>query len=171
MRRLFLLLAVLLTPSLAWAQGYTTPPTLQAFQTTNLTLPYTAGLVTVGGSQQQINAGTVTLANNQTRCLSPQYAACNFVYWAGIGVALSTTTSPQTAFAAGNAIVGFVTTAGTTITNVVYFSQAANVSDNLVPAGVALGGNSGLRLSLCNAIRAYSLYSGCQITTGSLSGY
>lgn len=163
-------LALLLTGQRVSAQAYSTPPTLQAFQAgvttaTTLTLPYTIGIVQVGGAQQIIQPGSVALTDNMYACNAPQYAACNFIYWSGVGTGLLTTTSPQTAFAAGNAIVGFVTTTGGVIVNVVTFFQATELSDNLLPINVSPS-NGGLRLPVCNAL----LKQGCQAPLGSLSG-
>lgn len=163
MRRWLFALSLCLVPSWAVAQSV---PTLQPFQATGLSMPYTTGTVTVGGLQQVINAGSVTLTDNQNNCSAPQFPACNFVYWAGSGVTLSTTTSPQVAFAPGTAIVGFVPTTGGVVGSAVYFSQAGNMSDNLIPAGVIVG-STGFRLPLCNLL----LKTNCQVATTSLSGY
>ena len=170
LRLLAITLGVLAGSISAHAQSI---PTLQAFQATGLSMPYTAGTVTVGGTQLSIPLGAVVLTDNQTSCTAPQFMACNFVYWNGINTSLSVTTSPSLAFAAGNAILGFVTTNGGVIQAVTYFSQAGNMSDNLIPAGVTLGGPGGIRQPVCNALttRTYTLYSGCQLPTGSLSGY
>lgn len=159
------LIGLLVLASVAGAQPYSSPPTLQAFQATGLSMPYTAGIVQVGGTQQVIQLGAVTLTDNMGSCTAPQYAQCNLVYWNGNSTTLSVTLVPQVAFSPGNAIVGFVTTNGGAIVNVVTFSQASMLNDNLVPTGTMIGG--GLRLPICNAI----LKQGCQPSLGSLNGY
>ncbi len=147
------------------AQPYSTPPTLQAYLATGLTLPYTIGTVYNGGFAQTIQPGNVTLTDNMTNCRAPQYAACNLVYWNGSSTALSITTSPTVAFSSGTAIIGFVTTSGGAIVNIVSFAQASQGSGNLVPAGTPT--TSGLRLPICNAI----INQGCQGAVKSLNGY
>jgi hypothetical protein len=162
MRRLILIAVLVLgLPLGALAQGYTTPPTLQAFQATGLTLPYTAGIATSAGLQQTILAGSVVLTDNQGQCNPPQFAACNFVYWPGSGTILLNTTLPATASVPGAQVIGYVTTAGGKITNIVTGNTTYNVPDGVpIPPG-------GMRLPVCNAL----ITKFCQASTGSLSGY
>lgn len=147
---------------------YSTPPTMQAFQATGLSMPYTIGIGTVGGSQLVIPAGTLTLTDNQYSCAAPQFPACNIVYWPGVGTTLLVTSLPQTAFLTGTSVVAYITTSGGAITGVT--TAAATLQ---IPGGVPVLGwynaanTGGLRLPICNSL----VKAGCQANSGSLSGY
>lgn len=160
-QRLLVLVWVVLGPVALFAQGYSGPPTLRVFAATGLSLPYTVGTVTVGGFQQNINAGSVTVADNQSDCTAPQFVSCNLIYWPGSGVTLLSTTLPLTAFASGNVVVGYVTSANAVVVAVV----TPNLTLSL-PAGIALP-TVGLRLPICNSL----IMQGCQAGTKTLSGY
>ncbi len=148
------------------------PPTVQAFAATGLSLPYTQGAGTIGGMQQYIPSGTVTLVDNQFSCIAPQFAACNIVYWPGAGQVLLSTTIPAVAFAAGTSVIDFITTGGGAILGVTSASLGIPV-----PAGVpipqwfnpsASGAlPTGIRLPVCNSL----IRVGCQVSAGTLSGY
>lgn len=163
MRRILLVLALLLAPVVASAQGYSGPPVMQAFQATGLSMPYTPGAITVGGYQQTVAAGSVTLFDNQVGpCAAPQFANCNIVYWNG-GTTLAVTTSPNVAFAPGTMPIAYITTGGGAILTVV----TSNLSMN-APDGAVIPPTVGLRLPVCNAL----LKQGCQQPLfGSLNGY
>lgn len=157
-----LLVGLLLVAERVSAQTppYSGPPILQP--ATGLTQPYTIGTVTVGGFQAIVQAGSLTLTDNQYSCGAPQFAACNIVYWNSTSPStLSVTSTPSVAFAVGNAALWYVTTVGGLVTNVVAWSQVPDV-----PPGIAVS-TSGFRLPLCNAL----LKQGCQASSGSLSGY
>ena len=170
MRRILLLLAACLLgiATGVFAQGYTTPPVLNpsnASVSTPLVVPYSAGQITVGGYQQQIPLGTVTLIDNQYACGAPQFAACNFIYWSPGTAILQATNVSRVAFTLGNVVFWYVTTAAGAVTGVV----AWNLSPDM-PAGMASSTNlsaTGMRGPICNAL----LQQGCQASTGSLSGY
>ncbi len=87
-------------------------PAITKHAASGLQVDYAAGKLAVGGLLQSILAGNVTVANTQTSCEAPTYPSCNFIYWPGVGTALSTSTDYATAFASGNVVVAFVTSTG-----------------------------------------------------------
>ncbi len=77
------------------------------------TVQYTAGTVYAGGVAKPIIASTTglgTLGASST-CVAPLMATCTFIYWTS-GTALNVTNTLATAMAAGNVLVGTVTTDG-----------------------------------------------------------
>lgn len=143
---------------------YSNPPIMQAFQTTNLVLPYTSGTIIASGGVVVIPSGTVTLTDNEQFCAPPQYVACNVVYWKG-GTTLSVTTVAAEAFTPGQSVVAVVTTRGGQVLSVLTAGQLSTTSDNFTPVRTPV--NNGLRLPLCGNV----LTVGCQQPTGSLNGY
>lgn len=126
------------------AQGYSGAlPNVTAAAGTSLRTPYTAGLVTDGGTQTSITADATGLlmTASQTSCAAPAYTACNFVYWTS-GSSLSTTVTASTAFAPGNIVIAFVTTTGSDV-NVITpasWSPATAAANTLRPSNSNTGG-------------------------------
>ena len=148
--------------ALAQTPPYGTPPILRA-PASGMVMTYTIGTITVGGWQIIIPAGSVTILDNEYSCNAPPYPACNSIYWAGPGLSLSSTTDPRVAFSPGVAAIGFVTTKGGVVQNIVY----RPTSTQMVPPSL-VGATIGLRLPICNAV----LKTSCQVAIqGSLSGY
>ncbi len=76
---------------------------------------YTAGSLYKGGTAVSITASSVgTLGASKTNCGAPTYSSCAIIYWTS-GTALSATNSIATATAAGNIVVGFATTNGSSV--------------------------------------------------------
>lgn len=114
--RLAVLLALLVLGAarlLSQGSSFLAPfPILTKNASTGLQVNYAAGRIAVGGLVTPINAGNVTVADNQSNCQWPTFSSCNFIYWNGAGTALFTTTTYATAYAPGNVVVGFVTSSG-----------------------------------------------------------
>jgi hypothetical protein len=153
-----------------WAQGYSFPPVLQPFQSapgTPLVVPYSAGTITVGGFQTALPVGSITLADNQSNCGAPQFAACNIIYWTPTApTVLSVTSNPSVAFSSGNTVVDYVTTMGGTVSSVVVASLTLEGTPGS-QVGFATGGSS--LLPICNPVILGFLK--CQPRNQTLSGY
>ncbi len=93
-------------------------PLITKHSGTGLQVDYTTGRIAVGGAIQTITSGAVTVTNSMTDCQAPTYLACNFLYWPGSGSALATSTNYRTAYASGNVVLAFVTSAAGNITAV-----------------------------------------------------
>lgn len=79
------------------------------------TITYTAGSIYQGGTLKSIVAGTIgTLGASKTDCSAPLYASCDIIYWTS-GTGLSMSATFNTATAAGNNVVAFVTTDGSSL--------------------------------------------------------
>ena len=106
-------------PSMGWGQSL--GPFFQSpfftFSGTSLVANYTAGSVYAGQGPISIVAGSVTLAANQTSCARPAFSACNFIYYAGSGNALSVTQTLSTAQAVGNTILALAQTGASGVTS------------------------------------------------------
>lgn len=159
-----LIWALLAGPSVAAAQTtpvYSAMPTLRQ-PDTGLVITYNVGAATLGGFQQVIQSGSITVADNKQNCQMPQFVSCNIVYWPGTGTTLATTLYPATAFQAGNVVAGYVTTYNGNVTGV--YTPALT---SQLPPGMAVTNSVGLRLPLCNAV----LKKNCQAAVNTLSGY
>lgn len=86
-----------------------------AIGTSTAQVTYSAGTVQQGGTSQAIVAGTLTaFAASKSSCAAPAYSSCEIIYWTS-GTGLSHTPTVSTAFAAGNVVLGFAVTDGSSL--------------------------------------------------------
>lgn len=114
-------------------------PALTAHAPTGLQLDYATGKIVAGGLLVNITGNNLTVADAQTNCQAPAYAACNLVYWPGTGNSLLSTTVPATAWASGNVVVGYVTATGGNIAAITPISIALPTPGALAGFWVAPG--------------------------------
>ena len=122
------LVALVLLGSVAggYAQEVQKP---RIYSGTGLYVKNTAGYVYNGGHQVTITASSgsgTALANTQTDCSAPGYAACNFLIAGSTGTK-SVTQTLATAAVPGNTLLAFIETASGAITRIV----PANISDTI----------------------------------------
>ncbi len=88
----------------------------------------TGGTVLSGGHAATVTAAASTaVAAAQTSCVSPTFAACNFLYVTNAGGAPAVTQTLATAGAAGNVLLAMIETNGTAITRIAFPNQSGTV--------------------------------------------